>query len=147
MIVRSSPRRCSFTMRTTRNEKKRVMTCRRVAKPGQFMASVTYNTRSQRGREAPWWFYPAPEIDTRCKWYHLLSDSKRRRTYSSVIADQQRRDRSQQGERSHRSQPGARTGILRLSHQIQSQASSTRQVEFQEVGSLSALLVLSNNLP
>jgi hypothetical protein len=30
---------------------------------------------------------------------------------------------------------------------IQSQASSTRQVGFQEVGSLSALLVLSNNLP
>ena len=30
---------------------------------------------------------------------------------------------------------------------IQSQASSTRQVGFQEVGSLSALLILSNNLP
>jgi hypothetical protein len=37
----------------------------------------------------------------------------------------------------------------RLGHhiKIQSQASSTRQVGFQEVGSLSALLVLSNNLP
>ena len=30
---------------------------------------------------------------------------------------------------------------------IQSQASSTGQVGFQEVGSLSALLILSNNLP
>ena len=38
---------------------------------------------------------PVPKIDPRCKWYHLLSDSTRRRTYSSVITDQQRRDRSQ----------------------------------------------------
>src|SRR5262245_59303685 len=41
---------------------------------------------------------PVPKIDPRCKWYHLLSDSTWRMTYSSVITDQQRRDRSQQGD-------------------------------------------------
>src|SRR5262245_46876422 len=90
---------------------------------------------------------PVPKIDPRCKWYHLLSDSTWRRTYSSVITDQQRRDRSQPGERSHRSRLGARTERLGYRIKIQSQASLTRQVGFQEVGSLSASLVLSNNLP
>src|SRR5499425_2986451 len=77
-------------------------------------------TRYQRSREVAkslGGLDPVPKIAPRCKWRHLLSDSTWRRTYSSVITDQQRRDRSQQGERSHRSRLGARTGTLGLSHQ------------------------------
>jgi hypothetical protein len=110
-------RRCSSAMGATWNEKNRVKTSRRVANAGQFVASLT---RYQRSREVAMFLGgldPAPKIDPHCKWRHLLSDSTWRRTYSSVITDQQRRDRSQQGERSHRSRLGARTGTLGLSHQ------------------------------
>jgi hypothetical protein len=50
--------RCSFARRATWNEKPRVITSGRVANVGQFVASVTCNQRSQRGRDPLWWSHP-----------------------------------------------------------------------------------------